>query len=927
MYDYNRTKSAGKVVDGKVEKISWAELDQAAKTALSAARNIRIVSNSVLSPTDRKAVGEFLAAYPNAKWVQYDPSSCSAMLLANEKSFGQRVIPDYRFDRAKVIVSFDADFLGSWISPTEYSRGYAKNRKINEKNPTMSRHIQVESGMSMTGSNADNRILVKPSEQGAAIATLYNEVAKLTGSNRAEAPALNAKASAALTKVAKELLAARGNCLVVAGSNNTTEQTLINKINYLLDSYGNTIGFGAYSMQRQGVDRDATALLAEIKSGAVDALIVWGANPVYDIPGAAAMTEAFGKINFSVSLNATLDETSRTCKYVAPANHVLESWGDVEAKKGHYGIIQPTIAPLFETRQAGQSFLTWANSENLDSKADQPYLEYLKNCWREGQFAAQTGYIGFQGFWEETLHNGIYEVPVSSEIPPFNDNISGQVTRPANSELEINFYETVNIGAGTYAHNPWLQEMPDPVTRCVWGNNLSVPIKWNGNSDFEGFKGIGRNTAKGRAEMVDLTVNGSAQKVTAITQFGQMEGTMSMALGYGRRAGGKTGQGIGWDVNQWLTNTDADGNIQYFATDVAVSDILDEDNTFACVQYHHTMGVTGQKAEGTETINLDEAALGLGGYQGSLTDRSVIFRTNLKDLGSFKEELHEKRKEYQKLNSHTLYPYDEYKENLYGQGHHWEMYVDLNACVGCGACTIACMAENNVPVVGKNEVHRHHEMSWLRIDRYYYGDAENPNVVYQPMMCQHCDNAPCENVCPVAATNHSSEGLNQMTYNRCIGTRYCANNCPYKVRRFNWLDYTAADLFAQNEVNLNKGIEGAEDHMYMTDNLTRMVLNPDVTVRTRGVIEKCSFCVQRIQEGKLTAKKEGRKLQDSDVKTACQTSCPTGAIVFGDSNNSKSKLAQALKSDLVYKVLEEVNTQASVNYSAKVVNRDESFDA
>ncbi|MFK7936306.1 MAG: 4Fe-4S dicluster domain-containing protein, partial [Saprospiraceae bacterium] len=273
------------------------------------------------------------------------------------------------------------------------------------------------------------------------------------------------------------------------------------------------------------------------------------------------------------------------------------------------------------------------------------------------------------------------------------------------------------------------------------------------------------------------------------------------------------------------------------------------------------------------------------------------------------------RKHHQKLNDAGLYKGYDYQ---YDQGHHWGMFVDLNACTGCGACEVACVAENNVPVVGKHEVFRHHEMKWLRIDRYYFGDYENPNVVYQPMMCQHCDNAPCENVCPVAATNHSSEGLNQMTYNRCIGTRYCANNCPYKVRRFNWLDYTTADLFAANEAPLN-----GEDLAFGADNLTRMVLNPDVTVRSRGVIEKCSFCVQRIQEGKLTAKRESRGLRDADVKTACQTACPAGAIVFGDLNNKEGQLVKAIDTNLAYQVLEEVNVLPSVTYTAKVVNRDE----
>jgi molybdopterin-containing oxidoreductase family iron-sulfur binding subunit len=378
---------------------------------------------------------------------------------------------------------------------------------------------------------------------------------------------------------------------------------------------------------------------------------------------------------------------------------------------------------------------------------------------------------------------------------------------------------------------------------------------------------------------------------------------------------------------------DGNGNTQYYATDVEVSNSKKVDELFACVQYHHTMGVTARDENGEvvtdkdsgEPLNVGEkTSMTLGaGYQGGIVDRSIIYKAHVDELEHLKEHIHHKREEAKHLNDATLYPYEEYKETVYGQGHHWAMHIDLNACIGCGACQVACIAENNVPVVGKREVARHHEMTWLRIDRYYYGDYENPNVVYQPMMCQHCDNAPCENVCPVAATNHSGEGLNQMAYNRCIGTRYCANNCPYKVRRFNWLDYTTADIFPMNEPEFVDG----EEIPFGADNLTRMVLNPDVTVRSRGVIEKCSFCVQRIQEGKLTAKREGRRLEDNDVKTACQTACPTGAIVFGDRNNKKGEVAKKITDNpLNYLVLEEINVQSAVNYTAKLNNRSEALD-
>ncbi len=922
LYDVARLKGP-KVASGEkaFDAISWVDLDKAVSGKLASSNNIRIVTNTILSPSTKRAIAALQAKYPSAQVVTYDPVSSSAILQANEATFGLKTIPNYKFKEADVIVSLNADFLGTWISPTEYAKDYASNRKLKSiKNATMNRHYQVEGHMSMTGSNADHRIIIKPSELGAAIATLYNEVAALTGGSRVSAPALNDKAKAALKVAAKDLAAHSGHSLVVSGSNNKGEQILVNGINSLLGSYGKTIDFGNASNQRQGIDADVQALVKDMNAGRVDALIVLGANPAFDLPNAAQFVEGAAKVGLKVSTAGLMNETSALCNYIAPASHYLESWGDVEAKSGHYSLIQPTIHPLFDTREDGLSLLSWAGSANL--KSDQPYYEFVKQTWN-GLFAQQTSFGSFQSFWDDALHNGVFEAPRATSAGAANINVGGiQVSQPLNAELEISFFETVNMGAGQYATNPWLMEMPDPITRTVWGNYLAVPVKWEAPRKFVAFKDLNEEEYRGKADKVDIDINGISQTATAVRQFGQKEGTVATALGYGRSVVGETGKNTGNNVFPWLT-IDADGNTQYYAAVNSISESVEVDELFACVQYHHTMGVKGLDSDG-KTINVDEAAtvddnilaraLGVTGFQGALTDRSVIRQGNLNELEQFATDLVHEREHHQKLNSYGLYPD---REDVYGNGHHWGMYVDLNGCIGCGACQVACIAENNVPVVGKVEVARHHEMTWMRIDRYYYGDYENPNVVYQPMMCQHCDNAPCENVCPVAATNHSAEGLNQMAYNRCIGTRYCANNCPYKVRRFNWLDYTTADLFPSNEYTIN-----GEETPYGADNLTRMVLNPDVTVRSRGVIEKCSFCVQRIQEGKLTAKRENRKLRDSDVRSACQTACPTGAITFGDMNNPEAPISQKMKSALAYKVLEEINVLSSVHYSAKITNKN-----
>ena len=871
LYDTGRLRNPGGVNGGKVTKMTWAGLDKKVGGELKPDANIRLVTHTILSPTLKATIAAFTTYYPNTKVVTYDPVSASGLLDANELSFGEgnRVVPSYHFDKANVIVSFDADFLGTWISPVEYARQFAKGRKIKDvHHASMSRLICFESGMSLTGSNADNRVLIKPSEQGAAIvalcAALGGEVTPPSG--------LSAAAKKAIKAVAEDLKKNAGKSLVVSGSNDTNVQVVVNKINDLLGNYGTTIDLSKPSYQRQGSDAAIQGLIKEMKGGQVDAVIVYEANPAYELHNAAAFTAAFAKVQTRVSCTGLFDETAQQCTYVAPSHHYLEDWGDVEVKKGEYSLIQPTIAPLHDTRSFGETLLTWSDNEVTKQTADAPYYAFLKQTWETSMFP-QSGSLNFGMFWDNTVHDGCYSIASTGTAPVFAGNVADAASKikVKGGGIEINFYETVNMGGGQFATNPWLMELPDPLTRCVWDNVLSIPIKWDGDNNYENydeFKGLKDG------DKVEVTIGGKTFTTVITRQFGQMPGTVSMALGYGRTAAGATGSGVGNDVNGFLS-ADKNGNTQYFASNVTISGKVGRDKEFACVQMHHTLGVTG-KFEG-ETINVDERILGHKGFQGSLTDRTVIRRTNLPELAGAVKDLKKERAHAQGLNKTTMYPgYDKH----YKQGHHWGMSIDLSSCIGCGACQVACIAENNVPVVGKTEVHRHHEMTWLRIDRYFYGDVNNPNVVYQPMMCQHCDNAPCENVCPVAATNHSSEGLNQMTYNRCIGTRYCANNCPYKVRRFNWLDYTTADLFAWNEYPIN-----GEEIPFGADNLTRMVLNPDVTVRSRGVIEKCSFCVQRLQEAKLTAKVENRQLADGDVKSACQAACPTDAIIFGDMND------------------------------------------
>ncbi|OAV44990.1 TAT-variant-translocated molybdopterin oxidoreductase [Lewinella sp. 4G2] len=970
LYDTSRFDGPYRIIEGKAtsdrdpsNNDGWDIIDGEIMGKLTAGSQIRVVTHTLMSPSTLEAIAEFKKAYPNTEIVQYDPVSSAALLDANQATFGKRAIPTYRFDKAETIVSFGADFLGTWISPVQYARDYVQGRKTNQAR--MSRHIQVESGMSLTGSNADNRIMVKPSEQGQAILALYGAV---VGGGSAS---LSGAVAEKIAAVGAELKRNRGRSLVVSSSNNLGEQLLVNAINEALGNYGSTIMTDKWSMQRKGDDKAIARFASELEADTIDAVFVLeGANPVYDNPWGATIAANLSKATIAVSLSGVPNDTSVLCNYVAPDHHFLESWGDVEAVEGELSLIQPTITPIFAsvgragTRQAGESFLIWGKSATYQPDADQPYLEFVKSVWERTAYNRQSGFTAFRSFWDSALHDGVvtlgggtpFTASTDAEAVPlaapaaFNQGAVAGAMQRVNVQgtgQEVSFSETINVGNGVFANNPWLQECPDPVTRTVWGNYLTIPVKWEGGNSYTAYNDLNAEEYKGKADIVSLRPGGdkTPADVTVVRQFGQLEDTFSIAVGYGRKVTGMSGRAIGHDIGvnvyPWLPVVD--GYVQYYITGAEVSGVVDNEEEFASVQYHHTMGLTTKNEAGAmvyydrhtgETVEYDrpltdeekehlepfhvdeKTVMELGeGMQGGLTKRSIIYQGTFAELGELKGEIKERREEAQHLNEQTLYPYEEYAENIYGQGHWWAMHVDLTACIGCAACEVACVAENNVPIVGKYEVWRHHEMKWMRIDRYFYGDVENPRAVYQPMMCQHCDNAPCENVCPVNASQHSNEGLNQMIYNRCIGTRYCANNCPYKVRRFNWLDFTTGDLFSSNEPSVQD-----EELAFGADNLTRMVLNPDVTVRSRGVIEKCSFCTQRLQAGKLTAKVEGRRLRDSDVRTACQTACPTGAITFGDRNNKQGEVAAKLNNPLNYLALEEVNTQSAVFYAARVHN-------
>ena len=889
LYDTARLRFP--TIDGK--EATFEAVDKAIGGQLTG--NIVIVTSSITSPTTLAIIKQFIAKYPTAQHKTYDAVSFSGMLLANEASYGKRAIPSYHFEKAKTIVSLSADFLGTWLSPVEFARQYAIGKKIDEKNPAMSKHIHFETVASMTGSNADEKYLCRPSEIGLIANALLSAV-KGGAVNIADA-----KLKEGVEAAAKALTANKGAALVVAGSNDKDIQVIVNAINDAVGANGTTIDFGATLNYRQGIDSDFATLVDDMNAGKVNTVLFYGANPMYTWPQADKLKTALAKVKTRISFSGKLDETAAACNYVIPDHHFLESWGDAEPVTGHISFIQPTINPLFKTRAFQDALLKWAGDATI-------YSNYVKNFW--------STQLGGEEAWNKTLQEGVINptTPVVVAAPVLNASVVAasvaavSAIKPS-AQIELALYEKVAIGAGQGASNPWLQELPDPVTRATWDNYIIMSpamartllkIDLNNAGQADAYE------VQPPKQVVKVTVDGKSIELPVLIIPGTHPQTVGIAVGYGRaEAVGKAVVGTG--KNAFPLACIKNGTVNFSCANVTLTP-TGTTYPVALTQTHFRYDTT----QGTRTEVMKELTLAAFTKHPKeiIEERAKEFRGQMKDGDKLTDE--QVIENFAK--DATIYPvYDR-------PGIKWGMSVDLNACNGCGACVVACNAENNVAIVGKPEVLRGHEMHWLRIDKYFSGDMDNPKVVFQPLMCQHCDNAPCENVCPVAATNHSSEGLNQMTYNRCIGTRYCANNCPFKVRRFNWADYTGADSFPDNQVG-----EVNDVVMNMNDDLTRMVLNPDVTVRSRGVIEKCSFCVQRLQGAKLDAKKESRPMVDNDIKVACQQSCPTNAITFGNANDKHSAITKVRfdNPNRSFYVLEQLHVLPNVTYLAKVRNTNE----
>jgi molybdopterin-containing oxidoreductase family iron-sulfur binding subunit len=890
LYDQQRLQHA--LQEG--QPADWMEVDRAIGVQLDAIRKqkgaVRFLTGPLFSPTTRALLDRFLAGFADARHVVHDPRSCSAILEAHARTHGSRLLPHYHLDKAEVIVGFDADFLGTWISPVEFTSAYQGERSrsqpgVSERGPQprLSYHVQFESLLSLTGTKADRRFCLAPGETAAAMSHLAARLAKRAGvappEGQLQEPLVP---SQFLDHLADYLWQNQGSSLILCGSQEVDIQVLANFLNQVLGNYGTTVDVARPSYQREDNDRELEKLVQELHEGKVAALFIYQSNPIHDLPSTESLAEDLKRVPLLVSLAPRRDETAQLARFVCPDHHYLESWNDAEPVNGLVSLVQPAIDPLGSTRSVLESLAAWMGKPR-------PAYDLVRERWEKEVFPRHRGRDTFQDFWDHTLHDGFAQVKARPvKVGSFNPaavRLGPPSHRPAEGTYSLILYSKVGMPDASHAYNPWLHELPDPISKVTWDNYACLSPATAAGLGVEDGDVV-------RLETPAAGQGPGALELPAFVQPGLHDQVVAVALGYGSTLSRRFANiGPAWlqarptvgpdglvGKNAASLLTLAEGNLRFTLDGVRLTKTgarhpLASTQSYYKITVPQHLAVPGQER------------------------RPIIRETTLAD---YRQEAANETKVADQTSAAP--PSAESNDDLWPADHpitgpHWGMVIDLNACTGCSACVIACQAENNIPVVGKDEVRRQREMHWLRIDRYYMERDGGLDAAHQPMLCQHCGNAPCEVVCPVLATVHSDEGLNQQVYNRCVGTRYCANNCPYKVRRFNWFDSAHDDL------------------------LENLVLNPDVTVRSRGVMEKCTFCVQRIQEAKMEAGQLDRTPRDGDIQTACQQSCPAQAIIFGDLNDPKSRVARLAASPRSYQVLGELNIQPSVSYLSLVRNR------
>ncbi len=786
---------------------------------------LRILTETVSSPTLYFQIQALLQRFPKAKWHQYEPLHRNNSRLGALLAFGESVETTYRFSLAEVIVSFDADFLFDMPGHLRYMREFADKRRVRAGQAKMNRLYVVESAASTTGAMADHRISFRPSGIKDVARALARELGII---EVGDAPPMADHHRKWVASAVRDLQTHRGAGIVLAGAGQPPlVHALVHAINHALGN-NDRIVIHTESVEAGPVDQvqSLQELVTGMNAGEVQSLIILGGNPVYNAPVDLQFADALSKVPLRVRLGLYDDETSQLCHWHIPETHYLESWSDARAFDGTITVIQPLIAPLYGGKSAHELIAALLGQQC-------PGHDIVREYWKAHG-------LDDDNHWHAALHDGV--VP-NSALPPKKVTLqSVDWQRAQNSDnnpsLEILFCPDPTVWDGRFANNGWLQELPKPMTRLTWDNAALVSPK---TAEQLGVSG---------EDVVELRFEGRSVRAPVWIVPGQADGVVIAPLGYGRKRAGHVGDGAGFDAYS-IRPSDA----QWFGKGLEVRK-TGERWPLACTQHHQTM-------EGRDLVR----------------------------VGTLHEFLKNPAFAHNEINHPSLYP--EYKY----QGYAWGMSIDLTACVGCSACVVACQSENNIPIVGKDQVSRGREMHWIRIDRYFKGGLDDPEVYFEPVPCMHCENAPCEVVCPVGATVHSDEGLNQMVYNRCVGTRYCSNNCPYKVRRFNF--YQFSDL--------------------KTPSL-KLMRNPDVTVRNRGVMEKCTYCVQRINAVKITAENENRSVRDGEIVPACAQACPAQAIVFGDINDRNSRVSKLKAEPLNYGLLVELNARPRTTYLARIRN-------
>jgi MoCo/4Fe-4S cofactor protein with predicted Tat translocation signal len=849
LYDPDRSKyptqrGARRSMDEFIE--FWRELHSG--FVENGGEGLAILSETFASPTLARIREQMKRELPNSRWIGWESVSNENRDQGIERATGQKLQPVYDYSKADVVLSLDNDFILTEDDAVKHNGDFGRKRKLNDQHDSMNRLYVVESNLSVTGGKADHRLRLQSRQIGAFAIALALKLDQLGVS----VPGIGVLAGRAGEKfqdewvqaVAEDLIACRGATLVSVGRRQpAVVHALVLAINTALGNIGLTVSYREYTDAQTSSTEDLKQLVADMDAGSLNTVIVLGANPVYAAPSDLGFATAFSKVKNRIHFGDHTDETANASHWHIPRSHFMESWGDARATDGVVSIVQPQIAPLYATK----SDVEFANL--IVTGLDASGYELVRETWFDSLLSSDK-----ERNWQTALHDGLLESSRFSDVgsPEIDGGVVATMLRHSelpsraitDNAFEIVFAASGTLHDGRYGNNAWLVEMPDPVTKNTWGN---AAVMSQTSADKLGILKSG--------EAVSIELNGQTVVLPSFVLPGHADNSITLELGWGQsRMGRVADEAMGVNVSP-LRNSEHAG-FQDGGRVTRTGAFID----LPCTQNH-----------------------------GSMEGRAIVREAT---LDTYKHD-----KKFAQHMVHVPNLDSLWKEHTYQEGYQWGMSVDLNACTNCNACVLACQSENNIPVVGKERVKVGREMHWIRMDRYFVGDQNDARVATQPMMCQHCEMAPCEQVCPVNATVHDSEGLNVMTYNRCIGTRYCSNNCPYKVRRFNFFNYT-------NEY---------PDSVKMTQ-------NPDVTVRSRGVMEKCTFCVQRITLSKAKAKQEGREVKDSDLQTACQQACPPNAISFGNINDPQSEVSKLRKNARAYGVLEEFNTRPRVQYLAGVLN-------